>query len=188
MTTIAIGEASIQDLRAFAEARGLDLPVPANANQVRSKILAAFPETIEIPVAGSQEQTTEQATTATAQAATAQAVEAEPAAPADATPTVPRCKIRLQAVKDGPKNVNVSVNGKTYLMNVGVDIDVPYYVELALRNAEETRFELHQENPRDKPDMVAVTSFAFPYTVLESANKAEIAAWEAWSNDKFAPE
>lgn len=188
MTTVAIADASIQDLRAFAEARGLELTGPANANQVRAKILAAFPDTTEVPVVGGQEETVQQATTATAQAATSQTVEAKPAAPANSTPTIPRCTIILQSVKDGPKNVNVSVNGKTWLMNVGVEVSIPYFVERALREAKETTYELQQENPRDKPEMVPVVSLAYPYSVVEPADKAEIAAWEAWSQDKFAPE
>lgn len=185
--TVPITNATYGELRSFAEARGLEVKQPSNANQVRSKILAAFPDTTDVPAI---EDGPEQAAPPPAPTQAAEpeaAASAEPFAAAG-RPSVPRCKIMLQSTKDGPKNVDVSINGKTYLMNVGAEVSVPYYVELALRNAKETSYELHQENARDRPEMVPTDSLLYPYSVLEPADKAEIAAWEAYSQNKFAPE
>ena len=190
---IPLQDAQFSDLRAFAESRGLEVKMPCNANQVRSKILAAFPDTTEIPGVSPAQQAVaaaEEANAAFQQPAAAFAAEtaAMAAAAVQTRPDIPRCTIILQSTKDGPKNVDVSVNGKTYLMNVGVEVEVPYFVELALRNAKETRYELHQENARDRPEMVPSVSLLYPYSVVEPASKADIASWEAWSNNQFAPE
>lgn len=51
-------------------------------------------------------------------------------------PAIKMVKIQLQKTKEKKSDAIVSVNGQTFQIKRGVEVEVPYYVEKVLRNSE----------------------------------------------------
>lgn len=180
---VPLSEATIADLKAFAIANGLEFKPGHKTNDLRGIIEAALPGTTSIPRAPETDQDATPAIAKKNEEATVIAAAPSP----NGIPEVPMCELQVHQQKGEQPVVQVAVNGRNFVIERGKTVRVPYYVEQALRNAVEIKYTQVQNNPRDKPEMVATESPIYPYQVTELPTKAEIAAYEAAVADIFAP-
>jgi hypothetical protein len=193
MKKIQIGEATVPQLRYHAETvLGLEVPRIANSGQLKAKIEAAAPGTTEITVADEvespaqvqAEKNTVDATAAAAQEREQQAevaeasfhgMNAKQAAAHHNDPTI-EVKVLLSDKAGGERDVPVSVNGIQWLLQRDKWVKVPYRVFEALQHAEETKYELSnndigqmQSSERQVP--------SYPFQTQNGPSEAEIASW-----------
>lgn len=162
---------------------GLEVSSGANDTTLRSKILAAAPDTTEIKVPANV------------------AGPAAPAAVAPAAPSTPDVARKLTShFRDDPrveisvidsadktraKDVQIAVNGDVVIIQRGQKVDIPYRHFLALRDAVETiGRETDQINPvTGLPIIEWVMQPSYPFSVFKMPSEAEIAAYHARCDD-----
>ncbi|WP_017182280.1 hypothetical protein [Sphingobium xenophagum] len=163
---------------------GLEVSSGANDTTLRSKILAAAPDTTEIKVPANV---------------------AGPAAPATVAPIAavenadkprkltshfrddPRVELTVMgsADKTRAKDVQIAVNGDVVIIQRGKTVDIPYRHFLALRDAVETiGRETDEINPvTGLPIIEWVDQPSYPFSVSKMPSEAEIAAYHARCDD-----
>lgn len=97
---------------------------------------------------------------------------AQPPKPAKVGDVIPKRRmIKINIMKTdrdgGDRDVPVGVNGKLYLIQRGVDVEVPAEVVEVLRNAVETRWEQRKdpENPL-RSQMIRRDTHAYPFSIV----------------------
>lgn len=92
----------------------------------------------------------------------------------------PKVLIVIPSSKEpgGDKDVQVSVNGDTFLLQRDQETEIPYRIFLALRDAKEK--DINQTIPKPGvPAKITIRDvFSYPFQVLRPAMPDEIAAWE----------
>jgi hypothetical protein len=196
MTTkkIPINEGSVKQLRYHAETvLGLELAaVGLNRGQIIAKIEAAAPGTTEITVEAeqdspAQEQAEQNTATAAAAASVAKVVEAEKtvdrlagmsakqAAQHHNDPTI-ELYIPKSNEAGGDRDVPVSVNGMQWLIQREKWIKVPYRVFVALKHAEETKYD-HTNNDIGQMQVTERQVPSYFFQTRDGPSETEIDAW-----------
>lgn len=140
---IDLKTASLAELKQYArDELGLSVPRGIDEDAIRKLIADADETVIEPP---------------------------KPAKVGDVLPAKRRVKIHIMKTdKDGgDRDVPVGVNGKIYLIQRGVDVEVPVEVVEVLKNAIETRWE--QRKDPDNPlrsQMIRRDTHAYPFSIV----------------------
>lgn len=193
MKKLPIGEANHAQLRYHAETvLGLEVPNIINMGQLKAKIEAAAPNTTEITIADELESPTQQQAVKETAVATAAAeqehsekvekaeasfhgMNAKQAAAHHNDPKI-EIKMLLSEKAGGDRDVPVSVNGVQWLLKRDVWVEVPYRVFEALQHAEETKYELtNNDIGQMQTSERQVPSYA--YQTRNEPSEAEIASW-----------
>ena len=203
---VPIADAKFPELKKYAEEMlGIDVPVATSRPKLLALIEATAPGTSEVPVDREEAAPPPVAAVAAAVAAAVPAIAADegakPINPAAAEVSLgdgmiglshhqdPRVELIIPATKDagGTRDVQVGVNGVAFLIQRGKRVEVPYRVYEALDHAVETAYELVQERPTDKPDLVPHDAHSYSFSVTRLPPPEEVAAWRERVKDQFAP-
>lgn len=202
---VALNEADIASLRHHATVMmGLDIKPGTNGSQIRSAIKKADAGIEQIPVyvpegpgvprsappAGSAIAGAIRTAVATANG---EPLVQSQVASTSADPMHhchdPRITIRVFKTDDRrrTKDVTVQVNGVTFRMQREVDVEVPYRVYLALKDAlEDAAVDGDEVNPvTGDPIKVWVKVPSYPHQVVKFPNPDEVAAWEERTSRTF---
>ncbi len=101
----------------------------------------------------------------------------------------PRAVIRIAITErpdGGKEDVAVGVNGFVWQLKRGVDIEVPWRVVEALRNAIETNI-THDARPEHEGEVISNEVDRIPFSIISGPSQAEIAEWKSRVGSKFCP-
>lgn len=174
-TQLPIAEASLAQLKAFAETMQLDLGRANTEAKVRAVLAGAWSENYIV--------------VDDEQANAEQAIRAKPltqkvAGPAGSNDPIVVLKIAKTAYPGGKDPIPVSVNGRALVLQRDMQIELPYRFYEALQKA--IRQEVSQDVNTGEITVDDVTNY--PIQPISFPTAAEIAAWEEATNDEVFPD
>lgn len=203
---IPIADADLPTLKAFAEAfLGIEVKPGTNSASLRGAIAKAAPDLKDVPAlppvpvftpAQAQAVAPMPSMVAAANAAAGEGQAERPAAvslPASAelAHASRDPKVRLKVLKTDDKrrarDVTIAVNGDVYRLQRGVEVEVPYRVYLALRDAvERAAVPTDEINPfTGEPIMGWEDVLSYPFEIRAMPSDEDIAHWHAATGAGF---
>lgn len=189
MTIKTLEDCTPAELRQHAQINiGLDVPASANRATIIAKLKAANPAIVSIDVPDEPAPSPMLAEFAQVAAMHAQTPPALAPAVLHVGGSMPHYnqdpKVRLEIMKTSDpqraKEVTLGVNGDTFRMKRGEQIDVPYRVYLVLLDAKENQsVETGEINAMGAPVREWQEVQSYPFQVHAMPTAAEIAAWHA---------